>query len=44
MNSFLKDIIKDVGNEYATLVSEGVDSADITSFIDTGSYSFNALL
>jgi RecA/RadA recombinase len=44
MNSFLKDIIKDVGNEYATLVSDGVDSADITSFIDTGSYSFNALL
>ena len=44
MSNFLKDIIKDVGNEYATLVSEGVDSADITSFIDTGSYSFNALL
>ena len=44
MNSFLKDIIKDVGNEYATLVSDGVDSADVTNFIDTGSYSFNALL
>jgi RecA/RadA recombinase len=44
MSNFLKDIIKDVGNEYATLVSEGVDSADVTSFIDTGSYSFNALL
>ena len=44
MNNFLKDIIKDVGNEYATLVSDGVDSADVTNFIDTGSYSFNALL
>ena len=44
MSNFLKDIIKDVGNEYASLVSEGVDSADVTSFIDTGSYSFNALL
>jgi RecA/RadA recombinase len=44
MSNFLKDIIKDVGNEYATLVSDGVDSADVTSFIDTGSYSFNALL
>jgi RecA/RadA recombinase len=44
MNNFLKDIIKDVGNEYATLVSEGIDSADVTNFIDTGSYSFNALL
>ena len=44
MSNFLKDIIKDVGNEYASLVSEGVDSADVTNFIDTGSYSFNALL
>ena len=44
MSNFLKDIIKDVGNEYATLVSDGVDSADVTNFIDTGSYSFNALL
>ena len=44
MSDFLKDIIKETGNEYATLVSEGVDSADVTSFIDTGSHSFNALL
>ena len=44
MNNFLKDIIKETGNEYASLVSDGVDSADVTSFIDTGSYSFNALL
>ena len=32
MSNFLKDIIKETGNEYATLVSEGVDSADVTSF------------
>jgi RecA/RadA recombinase len=44
MSDFLKDIIKETGNEYATLVSDGIDSADVTSFIDTGSYSFNALL
>jgi len=44
MNNFLKDIIKETGNEYATLVSEGVDTADVTNFIDTGSYAFNALL
>ena len=43
MSDFLKDIIKESGNEYAGLVSEGMDS-DVTSFIDTGSYSFNALL
>jgi len=44
MSNFLKDIIKETGNEYAGLVSDGVDSADVTSFVDTGSYSFNALL
>ena len=44
MSNFLKDIIKETGNEYATIVADGVDSADVTSFIDTGSYSFNALL
>ena len=44
MSNFLKDIIKETGNEYASLVTDGVDSADVTSFIDTGSYSFNALL
>ena len=43
MNDFLKDIIKESGNEYAGLVSDGMDS-DVTSFVDTGSYSFNALL
>ena len=44
MSDFLKDIIKETGNEYATLASEGVSGGDIDSFIDTGSYSFNALL
>ena len=43
MSDFLKKIVKDVGNEYADLVSEGMDS-DIDHFIDTGSYVFNALL
>jgi len=41
---FLKDIIKETGNEYATLVSEGVEAGDVDSFIDTGSYTLNALL
>ena len=44
MSDFLKNIIKESGNEYAGLVSDGIDSADVTGFIDTGSYSFNALL
>ena len=44
MNDFLKDVIKETGNEYASLVSEGLDAGDVDSFIDTGSYTFNALL
>ena len=44
MSDFLKDIIKETGNEFATLAKDGVAGGDIDSFIDTGSYSFNALL
>ena len=43
MSDFLKDIIKETGNEYASLVSDG-STGDVDSFIDTGSYIFNALL
>ena len=43
-NDFLKDIIKATGNEYASIVSDGVEAGDVESFIDTGSYIFNALL
>ena len=44
MNDFFKDIIKTTGNEYAALASDGIEGADVGSFIDTGSYIFNALL
>ena len=44
MSDFLKDIIKETGNEYATLVSEGVEAGDVDNYIDTGSYTLNALL
>tara|TARA_S200000501_G_scaffold265421_1_gene249107 strand:- start:502 stop:954 length:453 start_codon:yes stop_codon:yes gene_type:complete len=44
MSDFLKDVIKETGNEYATLVSEGVEAGDVDNFIDTGSYTLNALL
>ena len=43
-NDFLKDIIKVTGNEYASLVEDGVEAGDVESFIDTGSHIFNALL
>lgn len=44
MNDFLKSVVKEVGNEYASLVTDGVEAGDVDSFIDTGSYIFNALL
>ena len=41
--SFLNDIVKEIDNEYAGLVADGVSAGDTTAFIDTGSYIFNAL-
>ena len=43
MPDFLKEVIKTTGNEYASLVSDGVEG-DVEEFIDTGSYALNALL
>ena len=39
--NFIKDIIKDIGNEYATLAAD-IDEAE--RFVDTGSYVLNALV
>ena len=44
MPDFLKEVIKTTGNEYASLVSDGVEAGDVEEFIDTGSYALNALL
>jgi RecA/RadA recombinase len=42
--NFLQDVVKEIGNEYAGLVSDGVAAGDCDSFVDTGSYIFNALV
>ena len=42
-SSFLKSIVKEIDNDYAGLLSEG-GVGDIESFVDTGSYIFNALV
>ena len=44
MSDFLKNIIKSSGNEYAGIASDGIEGSDVTGFVDTGSYAFNALL
>ena len=41
---FLDTVIKESGNEFASVVSDGVAAGDITSYVDTGSYIFNALI
>ena len=41
--SFLKNIVKEIDNDYAGLMNEG-GVGDIESFVDTGSYIFNALI
>ena len=41
---FLDNVIKDSGNEFASIVSDGVAAGDINSFVDTGSYIFNAVV
>lgn len=41
---FLSQVIKDSKNEYAGFVSEGVSAGDVSGFIDTGSYLFNAVV
>ena len=38
---FLKDIVKEIGDDYTKLASEIEESE---SYVDTGSYIFNALV
>lgn len=41
---FLDSVVKDSKNEFATFASEGIAAGDVESFVDTGSYIFNALV
>ena len=40
---FLANAIKQTKNDYATIVADGIDASDTDSYVDTGSYIFNAL-
>jgi len=44
MDTFLGDIVRQSGNEYANIVENGLDGSDVDGFINTGSFAFNALL
>jgi RecA/RadA recombinase len=41
MTDFIKDILKDIGDDYASLAKD-IDESE--SYVDTGSYIFNALV
>jgi len=42
--NFLQSVIKELDNEYASVVEDGIASGDCESFVDTGSYILNALI
>ena len=42
--NFLKQLIKEVGDEHTSLAEDGASSAEFTGYIDTGSLIFNAAL
>ena len=42
--SYMKDLAKAAGNEYGSLVDNGIFGGDVSQYIDTGSYVLNALL
>jgi RecA/RadA recombinase len=44
MSDIFGDLLKVAGNEYASVVDDGVDAGDVSGFIGTGSYALNALL
>ena len=42
--SFLNKVIKELDNEFASIVDEGIAAGDCNSYVDTGSYILNALI
>ena len=44
MEDIFSTLLKETGNEYASVAEEGIEAGDITGYIGTGSYSLNALL
>lgn len=44
MSKLFDNLAKDTGNQLSTRASEGLPAGDVDSYIDTGSYTLNALL
>ena len=39
MSNYMKELAKATGNEYGSLVDDGIFGGDVTQYIDTGSYA-----
>jgi len=44
VSEFLSKMVSVSGNKYAKSIETGIEGSDVESFVDTGSYSLNALL
>ena len=44
MTGFLKNAIKNAGNEFGVIAADGIDASDVDGYVDTGSHIFNALV
>lgn len=42
--SLMKDLMKATKNEFASIVSDGIECGDVAGWLDSGSYSLNALI
>lgn len=42
--SFLNKVIKELDNEFASIVDEGISAGDCSSYVDTGSHILNAVI
>ena len=42
--NFLKNVLKETSNEYGTIAADGLTTADVSGYVDTGSFVFNALV
>ena len=40
----MKNVIKETGNEFGTIAADGLSTADVSGYVDTGSHIFNALV
>jgi len=43
-DNYFRDLVKEINDEYTSIVGDGLGSSEFSGYIDTGSYMLNALL